>query len=84
MSKILKTSLLAGIMCQDGAYFVKITLNRCHTVCGTYRLAEVELFIGDPAKAKEKLGWVPKTTLEQLCQRMVEADVRRNQTGFSF
>ena len=49
-----------------------------------YRPAEVELLIGDPAKAKAKLGWEPKTTLEELCQMMVEADLRRNQAGFSF
>lgn len=49
-----------------------------------YRPAEVELLIGDPAKAKAKLGWEPKTNLEQLCQMMVEADLRRNQAGFSF
>jgi GDPmannose 4,6-dehydratase len=49
-----------------------------------YRPAEVELLIGDPAKAKAKLGWAPETTLEQLCQMMVESDLRRNQTGFSF
>jgi GDPmannose 4,6-dehydratase len=49
-----------------------------------YRPAEVELLIGDPAHAKAKLGWEPKTTLEQLCQMMVEADLRRNQNGFSF
>ena len=49
-----------------------------------YRPAEVELLIGNPAKAKVKLGWEPKTTLEQLCQMMVEADLRRNKQGFSF
>jgi GDPmannose 4,6-dehydratase len=49
-----------------------------------YRPAEVELLIGDPAKAKAKLDWAPSTTLEQLCQMMVEADVRRNTQGFSF
>ncbi|USX20240.1 GDP-mannose 4,6-dehydratase [Oxalobacteraceae bacterium OTU3REALA1] len=49
-----------------------------------YRPAEVELLIGDPAKATEKLGWKPQTTLEQLCQMMVEADLRRNKAGFSF
>jgi GDPmannose 4,6-dehydratase len=49
-----------------------------------YRPAEVELLIGNPAKARAKLGWVPSTTLEQLCQMMVEADLRRNQAGFSF
>jgi GDPmannose 4,6-dehydratase len=49
-----------------------------------YRPAEVELLIGNPAKAKAKLGWAPTTTLEQLCQMMVEADLRRNAVGFSF
>ncbi|RKR70116.1 GDPmannose 4,6-dehydratase [Acidovorax sp. 94] len=49
-----------------------------------YRPAEVELLIGNPAKAKAKLGWAPTTTLEQLCQMMVEADLRRNQNGASF
>ncbi|WP_066158148.1 GDP-mannose 4,6-dehydratase [Hydrogenophaga pseudoflava] len=49
-----------------------------------YRPAEVELLIGDPAHAKATLGWAPTTTLEQLCQMMVEADLRRNRTGMSF
>jgi GDPmannose 4,6-dehydratase len=49
-----------------------------------YRPAEVELLIGSPAKAKAKLGWEPTTTLEGLCQMMVEADIRRNTQGFSF
>lgn len=49
-----------------------------------YRPAEVDLLIGNPAKAKAKLDWEPTTTLEQLCQMMVEADLRRNQAGFSF
>ena len=49
-----------------------------------YRPAEVELLIGNPEKAKTKLGWAPTTSLEQLCQMMVEADIRRNQAGFSF
>ncbi|MFN4036690.1 GDP-mannose 4,6-dehydratase [Comamonas aquatica] len=49
-----------------------------------YRPAEVELLIGNPERAKAKLGWAPTTTLEQLCQMMVEADIRRNQAGFSF
>ena len=49
-----------------------------------YRPAEVELLIGNPAKAQTKLGWAPTTTLEQLCQMMVKADLTRNQAGFSF
>ncbi|MBW4046360.1 MAG: GDP-mannose 4,6-dehydratase [Proteobacteria bacterium] len=49
-----------------------------------YRPAEVELLIGNPAKVKAKLAWAPTTTLEQLCAMMVEADLRRNEAGFSF
>lgn len=49
-----------------------------------YRPAEVELLIGNPEKAKRELGWEPKTTLEELCRMMVEADLRRNEIGFSF
>ncbi|MPM15125.1 GDP-mannose 4,6-dehydratase [bioreactor metagenome] len=49
-----------------------------------YRPAEVELLIGNPEKAQRELGWKPTTTLEQLCQMMVEADLRRNKAGFSF
>ena len=49
-----------------------------------YRPAEVELLIGNPEKAKRILGWEPETTLEQLCQMMVEADIRHNNNGFSF
>jgi len=49
-----------------------------------YRAAEVELLIGDPAKAKSQLGWEPETSLESLCQMMVEADLRRNRLGQSF
>lgn len=49
-----------------------------------YRPAEVELLIGDPSKAKRDLGWEAKTSLEQLCQMMVEADLRRNKQGNSF
>ena len=49
-----------------------------------HRPAEVDLLIGNPAKAEAKLGWKPSTTLEQLCTMMVQADIRRNQQGFSF
>lgn len=49
-----------------------------------YRPAEVDLLIGNPEKAKRVLGWEPKTSLEELCQMMVDADLRRNEIGFSF
>lgn len=49
-----------------------------------HRPAEVELLIGNPAKAKKILGWEPTTNLESLCQMMVDADIQRNQRGYSF
>ena len=49
-----------------------------------HRPAEVELLIGDAHKAQRELGWAATTTLEELCQTMVEADLRRNRAGASF
>jgi GDPmannose 4,6-dehydratase len=40
-----------------------------------YRPAEVELLVGDASKAREKLGWQPKTTFQELTRLMVDADV---------
>lgn len=49
-----------------------------------YRPAEVELLLGNPEKAKRELNWEPVVMLEELCQMMVEADLRRNKNGYSF
>jgi len=49
-----------------------------------YRPAEVDLLIGDAAKAERELGWRASTTLEELCDLMVQNDIRRNRNGFSF
>jgi GDPmannose 4,6-dehydratase len=40
-----------------------------------FRPAEVDLLVGDPSKAREKLGWVPETTFEQLVNMMVDSDL---------
>ena len=40
-----------------------------------YRPAEVELLLGDPAKAKAKLGWEPKCSFQQLVEMMVDSDL---------
>lgn len=45
-----------------------------------YRPAEVDLLIGNPEKARQKLGWSATTTLEELCQMMLEADLIRNKS----
>lgn len=46
-----------------------------------YRPAEVEILLGNPEKAKEKLGWEPKTKFEDLVAIMMEADLRRVKQG---
>ncbi|WP_035610969.1 GDP-mannose 4,6-dehydratase [Haloferula sp. BvORR071] len=40
-----------------------------------FRPAEVETLLGNPAKAKEKLGWVPEITVEEMCAEMVASDL---------
>lgn len=55
-----------------------------------FRPTEVDLLLGDPTKAKEKLGWVAKCTLDQLAKEMVDADIEHfrrevllNQSGYT-
>jgi GDPmannose 4,6-dehydratase len=42
-----------------------------------YRPAEVDRLVGDPAKARGRLGWTPSTTVEELIVEMVETDLKR-------
>jgi len=42
-----------------------------------FRPAEVETLLGDPTKAKEKLGWVPEITVEEMCAEMVSHDLEK-------
>ena len=41
-----------------------------------FRPAEVDTLLGDPAKAKEKLGWVPEVTAQEMCAEMVANDLK--------
>jgi GDPmannose 4,6-dehydratase len=49
-----------------------------------YRPAEVDMLIGDAGKARRELGWSARTSVEDLCARMVAADIARNEKGFAF
>lgn len=42
-----------------------------------FRPAEVETLLGDPTKAKEKLGWIPEITVEEMCAEMVQNDLAK-------
>ena len=44
-----------------------------------FRPTEVETLLGDPAKAKLKLGWIPEITVQQMCAEMVAADLEEAQ-----
>ena len=65
-------------MCRIAFGHVGLDYER-HVVVDTklLRPAEVDVLCGHPAKAREKLGWAPKTTLDQLIGMMVEADLQR-------
>ncbi|HCL78174.1 GDP-mannose 4,6-dehydratase [Stutzerimonas nitrititolerans] len=41
-----------------------------------FRPAEVETLLGDPGKAKQKLGWTPEISVQQMCAEMVEEDLK--------
>jgi GDPmannose 4,6-dehydratase len=41
-----------------------------------FRPAEVDTLLGDPSKAKEKLGWVPEITVQEMCAEMVSEDLK--------
>ncbi|GHU05217.1 GDP-mannose 4,6-dehydratase [Alphaproteobacteria bacterium] len=59
-----------GVCATNGRVMIKV--NKAF-----YRPAEVDLLIGDPTKAREKLGWEARTTLDELCEMMVKADLER-------
>lgn len=42
-----------------------------------FRPAEVETLLGDPTKAREKLGWTPEITVEEMCAEMVQSDLAK-------
>ncbi|MEB3901398.1 GDP-mannose 4,6-dehydratase [Pseudomonas putida] len=44
-----------------------------------FRPAEVETLLGDPTKAKEKLGWTPEITVQEMCSEMVAEDLKTAQ-----
>ena len=41
-----------------------------------FRPAEVETLLGDPSKAKKKLGWTPQISVEEMCAEMIDSDLK--------
>lgn len=61
--------------CSDKRYFVKPGTQVIAIDPSYYRPTEVDLLIGDASKAKQKLGWQPKYTLQQMVKEMVKSDL---------
>lgn len=66
-----------GLCKKTGKMRVKVNSN-------FFRPAEVDELIGDSSRAESLLGWKASTPLKDLTRIMVEADIRRNERGFSF
>ena len=69
---------------QEIGYVEKVLLPECRVREGDvvvevdkkyFRPTEVDLLLGDPTKAKEKLGWTAKYTLDELAKEMIDADI---------
>ena len=69
-----KTVFVAGHGGMVGAALVR-RLAREDVELVTIRRAEVDLLVGDASKAREKLGWTPKTSFAQLVKEMVAGDL---------
>ncbi len=63
-----------GIDAKSGNAIVRVNPVFC-------RPAEVDFLVGDAEKARRMLGWEPKVSVEQVCQSMVAADLRRSRTS---
>jgi GDPmannose 4,6-dehydratase len=64
------------VKCQTGEYKVAPGTVVVEVDARYFRPTEVELLIGDPTKAKQKLGWEPKYNLQMLVDDMMESDIK--------
>ena len=80
-----KVSLITGITGQDGAFLAEFLLEKGFNESGVcivsvdpryFRPTEVETLLGDASKAKEKLGWEPKISFDELVKEMVREDLK--------
>ena len=64
------------VSCSDDHYQLEIGKEILSVDPQYFRPTEVDLLIGDPTKAKEKLGWVPEHDLSTLVKDMMESDIK--------
>ncbi len=82
MSRTLISSLLACRLFRL-SFLQLFSLSHTHARTRTqyYRPTEVDRLIGNPAKAKERLGWQPRITFMELVKEMVDADLQLMRTN---
>ncbi len=85
--KKVNEEILTNKLNEIGAENIESIINHAKSLIGKpvievdpkyFRPAEVDILIGDATKAKEKLGWEPKHTLDDLIEEMVESDLEKN------
>ena len=64
------------ISCSDIKYQIKVGKEVLAVDPNYFRPTEVDLLIGDPSKAKEKLGWIPTHDLPSLVKDMMKSDIK--------
>jgi GDPmannose 4,6-dehydratase len=64
------------VYCQDPNYQLEIGKEVLSVDPTYFRPTEVDLLIGDPSKAKNKLGWVPEHDLASLVKDMMQSDLK--------
>ena len=74
--KVIKINLKVSVCLIDEKYIEKNT-NKALLLINQnfYRPAEVELLLGDSTKARQELGWQPKTSFKELVDKMVKHDI---------
>jgi GDPmannose 4,6-dehydratase len=71
----LKEQSIVDAIASDNASSLKVSDVIARVDPRYFRPAEVETLLGDPSKAKEKLGWVPEITVQEMCAEMVAVDL---------
>jgi GDPmannose 4,6-dehydratase len=67
-------------MCRIAFDYVGLTMDdHLYIDPALFRPAEVDILLGDPAKALDKLGWRSEVTLEEMIMEMIDADIARLQ-----
>ena len=75
ITKSTKIYIAYVVSCSNDNYQIEIGKDVLSVDSSYFRPTEVDLLVGDPTKAKEKLGWVPQYDLFELVKDMMNSDL---------